>query len=457
MSLERRLFILLLCAPLLGLIGVMGAAAVPDVRIAEHLVDAERAGILGPSHPGPTPLGTTAARYTECTAFSLGLGDSGSEDLFDAAMQGMAYPGCERLVPALDEFDETGELRPGYSYFRYWHGYSVLTRPGLGIIGAAGTRWIAFAFMALVVGAMCAATKRSFGVVAAALLVVPTMLTTDVVIGSLSASSAIGTGSAWLAGWLSFRVMSGRTDWRIAALTAALAGTITAYLDLMTTMPGAYALTVVGATLGAAAGAQVVAPGGWRVTAAAAVGWPIGLAWMWASKWVIASFAVGVDAVMETVRWRIGFRLSSDSPGVSDSRLRGLTVNLSQWWDQPLTPWVVVGTLATVIVAAIRVRRGMADLGRIAVCCGLAAVPVIGWYIALNNHSQIHPLLVYRSLPIAFGAVAAVGYVALRGPRHPATIVAAGRAGASSADGHPTDTGLVDGANVRERDAEPIP
>lgn len=419
---ERRLLILLLCAPLLGLIGVMVADAVPDTRIADHLLDAERAGIIGPSDQGPTPLGTSAARYTECTAFSVGLGDPPGENAFASAMLATAYTGCERLGTALEEFEATGELRPGFSYLRYWHGYAVVSRPSLAITGVAGTRWLAFGFMAVAVAGMCAAVKRAFGTAAAALLAVPTLLTTDVLIGSLSASSAIGTGSAWIAGWLSFRAVANRPVWKMAALTAALAGAITAYLDLMTTMPGSFALTVSGATLGAfAAGAHPASSGAWRVSVAAAAGWATGLVWMWASKWIVASFAVGLDVVADTVTSQIGFRLSSASSGASESRVRGLTVNLSRWWDQPLTPWVVFGTLATLAVAAMRFRPPTPGIARIALCCGVAAVPVVGWYLALNNHSQIHPQLVYRSLPVAFGAVASLGYVGLMMSRDRAT------------------------------------
>jgi hypothetical protein len=409
---QRRLLVLLLCAPLFGLIGVAAAEIIPDTQIADHLVDAERVGILGPSDQGPTPLGTTPARYSECTAFSVGLGDPAGENLASSAVLGTAYTGCERLLAALAEYEETGELRSGFAYLRYWHGYAVLTRPSLGIFGVAGTRWIAFAFMALAVGGMCVAVKRRLGAIAAALLAVPTMLTTDVVIGSLSASTAIGTGAAWVAGWLSFVVVSRRAEWQTASLIAALAGAITAYLDLMTTMPGSFALTVVGATLGASvAGLHAISTRAWLVTGAAAIGWVTGLVWMWVSKWIIAAFVVGPDAVVETVKSQIGFRLSGGSHGASESRVRGLTINLSRWWDQPLTAWVVAATLATLVVAAIRWRRGPADLARIAVCCGLAAAPVVGWYLALNNHSQIHPQLVYRSLPIAFGAIAALAYV----------------------------------------------
>ena len=330
MSSERRLLVVLLCAPLLGFIGVMAAHAVPNSRIADHLIDAGGAGILADtSELGPTPLGTTAANYTECTAFSLGLADVAGEDVVAHALLGTAYTGCERLGAALDEYVDSGELPSGYSYLRYWHGYSILTRPGLGLFGVAGTRWLAFAFMAVAVGGMCAAVRRSFGTAPAVLLLAPTLLTTDVVIGSLSTSTAIGTGSAWVAGWLSFVLVRDRPAWRRAALVAALAGAVTAYLDLMTTMPGSYALTVAGATLGAmAAGVRLAGQGLWRVSAAGAGGWAIGLAGMWASKWLIASLVVGPATVMDAVTEAIEFRLSSGTHGVTDSRVRGLTINV---------------------------------------------------------------------------------------------------------------------------------
>ncbi len=414
---ERRLLVLLLCAPLLGFLGVVAAEGVSDQRIADHLLDAETAGILGASITDPTPLGTTPARYTECTSFSLGLGEPPDAGVVTAAMLGTAYTGCERLDAALAEFQDTGHFREGFPYLRYWHGYGVFTRPSLAVTGVAGTRWIAFAALALAVAGMSMAVKRSFGTVAAALLAVPTLLTTDVVIGSLSVSSAIGTGSAWVGGWLVFVLVSRQPEWRLAALIAAIAGAITAYFDLMTTMPGSFALAVIGAALGAAAaGIDPAGSRAWRVTGAAAIGWLVGLVWMWGSKWIIASITVGLDAVVDSVTSQIGFRLSSGTHGVSDSRVRGLTINLSEWWRQPLTPWVLFATLGMLVVATLRWRRGLADLARIALCCGLAVVPVLGSYAVLNNHSQIHPQLVYRSLPITLGAVAALWYVASKRP-----------------------------------------
>ena len=459
MSTERRLLIVLLTAPLLGFIGVMAAHAVPNARIADHLIDAEHAGIITEtSDPGPTPLGTTAALYTECTTFSLGLADVPGEGFVADSLLGTAYTGCRRLGAALDHYGDTGELPSGYSYLRYWHGYSILTRPGIGLVGVAGTRWLAFAFMALAVGGTCAAVRRGFGTAPAVLLIAPTLLTTDVVIGSLSASTAIGTGSAWVAGWLSFVLVSDRPAWHRATLVAALAGAITAYLDLMTTMPGSFALTVVGATLGAmAAGVRQSEQGLWRVSAAAAGGWAIGLAGMWASKWLITALTVGLGTVMDSVTDALGFRLSSGTHGVTDSRVRGLTINVEEWWDQPLTAWVVFGSLAVVAVGAIRWRRSKREIGSVLFCCALVAVFVMSWYLALNNHSQIHRQLVYRSLPIAFGAVAALVYAASRGPMSGVTGDVETSTDVFVADGHIPDGDEAGDADLPEPEGERIP
>ena len=158
-------------------------------------------------------------------------------------MRSPAYTGCSRLDAALETYSETGTLRPGFPYLRYWHGYAVVSRPALALFGVTGTRWIAYAFSLLAVGGMCAAVKRSFGLTVTLLLVGPALLTSDMVVAGLSASTAIGSACAWIGGWIAMLAVAVRPRWVTAALAAAVAGAISAYLDLMTTMPGALALT----------------------------------------------------------------------------------------------------------------------------------------------------------------------------------------------------------------------
>jgi hypothetical protein len=427
-SVERRLLCLVLCAPLLGVVGVLLAELVPDGRIAYHLLRGEQADVVTPVERPTTPVGTLADHFTECTALSVGLGEHPDKGFVANAMLSPIYAGCRKLEARLRHLEATDTLAAGTSYLRYWHGYAVLTRPALGITGVAGTRWVAFALLALTAGGMATAVLRAFGGVAAGLLIGPALLTTDMIVGGLAVTSAIGMGSAWLGGWICFSAVRRRPDWRIAGLTAAVAGTIGAYFDLMTTIPGAFALAVVGAALGIlAADVEPARPRSWQVPAAAAIGWAAGLAWMWASKWVIAAAVLGVDDVVDNVRAQIEFRLSGEFAGVSPTRTRGLTDNVGVWWDQPLTPWVVVAVVAVLGVAAIRSRPGRATWGRIAVPSAIVVVPVIGWYVVLNNHSQIHSWLVYRSLPIAFGALSALAYATVtiaREEAHPSTVEA---------------------------------
>ena len=417
-TIDRRLIVLLLCAPLLGLIGVVAADLVPNDPIADNLLDARDAGQIGPSDENMTPLGTSAARYTECTALSLGLGSRPGDNVLTNTMRSPAYTGCARLDAALDEYAETGTLRAGFPYLRYWHGYAIITRPALAVFGVTGTRWIAFVVSLVAVFGMCAAVKRSFGVVATLLLVGPALLTSDMVVSGLSASTAIGSACAWIGGWMAMLAVAVRPSWTTAALAAAVAGAISAYLDLMTTMPGALALTSVGATLGACvAGRPSLRI--WRIAAAAVVGWIVGLAWMWGWKWVIAAAVLGIDTVDDSVRSQIEFRLSSGTSGVSDARFGGLTANLEMWWDRPLTPWVVVAmaaALGVLAVVALAKRRRLDGRWGLVLCALIALAPAVAWYVALNNHSQIHPLLVYRSLPIAFGGAIALLYLAVRQP-----------------------------------------
>lgn len=76
------------------------------------------------------------------------------------------------------------------------------------------------------------------------------------------------------------------------------------------------------------------------------------------------------------------------------------------WWAKPLTPWVlvVVGLAVALAVGRRRTRPSTAVLTGVGAVTALVAL----WFVLLSNHSQIHPWLVYRSLPIGVGALAAL-------------------------------------------------
>lgn len=406
----------LLCAPFVGLLCVIAAELVPDERIANQLLDAEESGVVAPADDRPTPLGTRFPYFSECSALSIGLGDLPGDGAVVSAIRSPVYAGgCRGLRSALERFESTDSLPAGTPYFRYWHGYTVITRPALALVGADGLRWLTFALLALGVGVMCAAVSRAFGGLAGVILAAPVLLTTDVVIGALSALMAIAMAIAWFGAWTSFRLVARRPAWRTAGLAAALAGAGIAFFDGMITTPGSFALVVVAATLGAFAAPQhaIGVRDAWRVTGAAAVGWWVGLAWMWAWKWVAAAAVFGIGTVVEDIASQIGFRTSTDSRGVSDARTAALTMNFRQWWDQPWTPWVVAALVVILVVTFARRAPSKAAILGTTSCCAIVAGFVILWYPVLNNHSQIHVGNAHKSLPLAFGAVAALMYVCI--------------------------------------------
>jgi hypothetical protein len=406
-SIDRWLVTLLLCAPLLGLLGVLVAEVVPDGRIASHLVQAEAEGILDRVERDPSPLATTTDHYSECVAATVGLGDLPGQDLFTRTMRAPAYYGCEQAVDKLTSFRDSGRLPPGWPYLRYWHGYTVLTRPAIAILGLAGTRWVGFAVLVSAIAAMTLPVKSRFGPVAATALVAPALLTTDMIVGGLTFQQALGMSTAWIGGALTLALVARHPSWCTAALAGALGGVINAYVDLMTTTPGAMAITSVGATLGWLASRRPAAAA-WRVTVAAVVGWTGGLVWMWATKWVFAALALGLDDVVDDVRRQIEFRLSGGYEGVTATRSRGLTDNLAEWWNQPLTPWLVAALLILLGIVAVRARLGRPPWSAVAASAAIVAVPTAGWYAVLNNHTQIHFWMVYRSIPLAIGGIVAL-------------------------------------------------
>ena len=83
--------------------------------------------------------------------------------------------------------------------------------------------------------------------IAAALTVVPALLTTDMIAGGWSISQALGMATAWAAGWLVLEQTIREPTWRTAALAAALGGAINAYFDLMVAIPASLILCTVAA------------------------------------------------------------------------------------------------------------------------------------------------------------------------------------------------------------------
>ena len=76
-------------------VGVVAAELVPDGRIGYHLIRAEAGRCFGPIERPSSPLGTTADRFSECVALSIGLGDPPGQNTLKTALSSPSYGGCD--------------------------------------------------------------------------------------------------------------------------------------------------------------------------------------------------------------------------------------------------------------------------------------------------------------------------------------------------------------------------
>jgi hypothetical protein len=411
---RRWLLVIVFAAPLLGLVGVVAAELVPDGRIAAHLATAMQRGEITSEDRTVSLLGTTADHYAECVAVMISLGDQPGNIVRRSLYSASSF-GCEGSIAQLEHFAATGELQPRSDYMRYWHGYAVLTRPALAIAGLTGTRWMAFAALGLSVGAFARSVWIRFGVVPTIAVLVPGLMTTDMIVGGWSIAQALGMATAWIGGWIVLSQVSADRSWQVVGLAAALGGAVSAYFDLMVAIPASLALCTLGAGLGALSLRRRVDAEVVRTMAVAVAGWAVGLTVMWAAKWLFAWLFVDRQRIVDSVRNQISFRTAGDYEGVADTPWTGFTKNVRYWIDQPLTPPVLAAAMIVVGLVVWRERRhlGWSAARWTGAAAAVVAVPVVAWFVILNNHNQIHFWMTYRSVAIALGAVVAVVIAAL--------------------------------------------
>ena len=410
---RRWLLTIALAAPVVGLLGVTVAEVVPDGRIGAHLVNAMDRGELTSDNRTVSLLGTTADHFAECVAVMNGLGDPPGNIVKRSLYSATSF-GCVGTIETLERFAGSGELPTQPTYMRYWHGYAVLVRPSLAIFGLSGTRWLAFAVLGLSIVAFARSVRVRFGVVPMVVVLVPGLLTTDMIVGGWSIAQALGMATAWVGGWIMLSQASIDRSWQVIALAAALGGAVNAYFDLMVAIPASLALCTAAAGLATLPAERRVNGVVLRAMAVAVGGWAFGLAAMWIAKWVFAGLFVDRQAIVDSVTTQISFRTTGEHDDVTGTRFNGFWKNMEYWLDRPLTPLVVAG--AVIACGAVwwhhRRRLGWLDAGGAAGAVAVVGAPVVVWYMLLNNHNQIHYWLTYRSVAIAFGAVATVAIVA---------------------------------------------
>ncbi|PRY13940.1 hypothetical protein [Kineococcus rhizosphaerae] len=390
---------------------LMGAQAVPNQPIVDHLAQAVTTGDYGDPY-GPDGVGGTADRFTECA--ELGYGVTTPDDprsLWDLTTGGPRLSSCDDGKGEIAKLAAGEDFQTPATYFRYWSGYSVLTRPVLALTDVPGLRLVVTGVFAAAVLAAFLAVSRRLGAFAGFALFLPIAATTNA-LAMPDRAFTHGIALATVAAGVAVTAVAASRGWRAAVLGAGFSAALFCYTDLLTVPPMSWALCA-----GVAAAVTHVTRRDWRETwrtvLAVGAAWPVAFGFTWVFRWFIGALGQGLS-VFSRVQEVSQFRL--DGGDVSHAFGAGVVANWRFWTEHSITavPVVVAAAVLLVVLLAVAVKRhGVAGLLGFA-AIGLPALVVPAWYCVLSNHSQIHAFFVYRSLPAAVGVLLLAGVVAAR-------------------------------------------
>ncbi len=385
---------------------LIAGQAVPDKPIIDKLAVSVANGTYGFSGAADR-MGGSADTFTECVVAGTGLG-SVDKNAFERAIAmpriGSCHTGKDQIL-LLASGGQVDPVQVG-QYYRYWAGYTVITRPVLAFFGLDGLRIVAGGMLAASLVVAFSVVARRAGKWAAAGLLLPLFFSTNLMStpsNSFSHAMSVSTVlfgvaiSAWAAG------KSTRTMVFGVGFSAALF----CYMDLLTTPAMSWAMctaVVAGITYIRTRNAKAVLQGG---ILAAAV-WIIAFAGTWASRWAIAALFLGVRTTYKNVRATVDFRTTGEWDNVSKDLFAPTAANWNYWLGHLPTAKVVLCLTVLAIVLALLVAWRRNGLRAVAFwpLLSLAALVVVIWYEVLSNHSQIHAFFTYRSIPAALGVLA---------------------------------------------------
>ena len=408
------LVLLLVALPIVGFVLVVLADAIPDRPVARHLGTEILNERLTTEDYGTALTGHQIDRFTDCIGITIGLGSPPGTNTIESAISNPTLGKCSEAVPRLQSYLDGNGLEQSYPYYRYWHGYSVVLRPLLAVVGLQGARVVMLVALAAGLLGLARSLARRHGRAVPVVLLAPFVLTTDFI--ELPGSLPHATGALAILGtsWLAHDVVARSPTWQRVAAVSIVSGATVVYADILTIPGGGWALCTAVIGMG---GSLVLT----RLALAmriivAVVAWILGYTWMWVSKWILASFVFGIDSVIDVIRFTTENRISGDNGSIEYGLFATIRVNLEVWLRQPLTGVVVAALLTTFVFVWRRRTRWCPPVDRWVdrlIVASPALIPLV-WFEVLKNHSQVHVWFTYRSVPIAVGIVAAASMIVLR-------------------------------------------
>lgn len=390
---------------------LVAGAAFPDRPVVDRLAADVASGAYGPSG-APDGQGGRATSFTDCVAAGTGLG-APSLTAFERAVRMPRLGSCTDGAREIERL-ERGEQVERLEYFRYWAGYTVLTRPVLAAGGMDGMRLVAGGLFGLALLAMVLAVSRVTSVGYAMALTAPLLLSSNVLsVPAMAFSHALSLAVAF--GGIALAARATRHGDRAVLYAVAASACLFNFVDLLTTPALPWAMTSAVVAAAAFTRTRSLGPAVWSGVVSAGV-WAAAFVVTWVSRWVIAAVVLGPGHVRANVTDTARFRIDGDFRNVSQAFGAAVVRNVRTWLDVPVTPYVVLVGCALIAAAALllAVRRyGVARLG-VAAMLSAPALIAPAWMLVLSNHSQIHSIFVYRTVPVSLGIALGACLVAAR-------------------------------------------
>lgn len=391
-ALMRKGLIALLLVPVLAALfaGLLTASfSLPNAPITQHLL--EREDLLDDRR---TNNGRVIDADTECIGLSVGLYQSGTPNKpeagpFKRAMHAKSLYGCEQFQHWL----KTGKTNTDRDYFRYWHGYAIVTRPALSVVPYNDLRGHLFNLSVLLLGIFVWRIAKDFGVGVAIAIAAP-----FVVLNAFGFWVVATKAVTWFLLMGGALMVSRRSTATVPVILFFILGALTAFFDFFTAPALVFALAAFVHFLYCVRDDTMDRP--FRRLLMLGLFWGAGYAGLWAAKFVIAAMVLELPVWRDVVDAAF-FRLRGASEHV-DTFLPGAAIfenltALKSFWG--LVALFVFGILPFIRREYRSQWHDLIHRGRIFMV--IAMIPIL-WLEVLSNHSQIHAAFTQLNLALVF-------------------------------------------------------
>ncbi|OFW99557.1 MAG: hypothetical protein A3E78_00170 [Alphaproteobacteria bacterium RIFCSPHIGHO2_12_FULL_63_12] len=392
-SIVKKAAIAIGLAPALAalfLVGVVAAFAVPNDAVIKNLND--RPEVL---YARRADNGRVIDADTECIGMSIGLELSApAADLLHRAVKAQSLYGCAALPP----YFSGSKTQKVLDYFRYWHGYLLISRPVLSVMPYNDLRGYLFTLSLGLFGWLLWRIGEDFGAKTALALAAP-----FVVLNAMGLMVVATKATSWFLAIGAGLYLSRRKSAEAPLLFFFILGALTAYFDFFTAPAFIFCFAaMVSALYEIRAGRKP----SWATFILSGVFWGAG----WAGL-ILVKIAIA-DALLDAPVWgnfveAALFRVRGETADV-DSFIPGAALYeniaaMKTFWG----PVAVIAFLILPVATKARRARWAGLVRSRSVCLGIAATPLL-WMEVFTNHTQIHAAFTQINYAPAFMLAALV-------------------------------------------------